>query len=112
MSLLTPVHKIPLILWLLGSAAAVVAGDYFAKKWSVDRGALLFWVSVGLYALASQLYLPTLLKEGLIVTSILWTVLSSVGFIILGITVFHETLSIWQWLGVGFGFVSLCFLAV
>lgn len=112
MSLLAPVHKIPLIFWLLGSAAAVVAGDYFAKKWSIDRTTSFFWLSVILYAIASQLYLPTLLKEGLVVTSILWTVISSVGFIFIGIYFFQEHLTVVQWVGVGFGFIAVCLLAI
>ena len=54
--------RVPIAIWLVLSASAVVAGDYFAKRWSPDRGNVLLGRSV-FYAIASQFYLPTLLRH-------------------------------------------------
>lgn len=105
-------QRVPVGVWLTASAIAVVAGDYAAKRWSLDRGGLLFWSAVVCYGLASQFYLPTLLRHGLITTSIVWVILSTAGFLILGTIVFHEHLRHHQWLGVIFGVVSILLLSI
>lgn len=103
--------RIPVWVWLAFGAASVVAGDYFAKRWSLDRGNALFWVAVFFYAVASQFYLPTLLRHGLIYTSIIWVVLSTIGFLLLGTLVFHEELGLRQWIGVTLGFLAILLLS-
>jgi len=103
--------RVPIAIWLVLSASAVVAGDYFAKRWSIDRGNIFFWLAIVFYALASQFYLPTLLKHGLIFTSIIWVILSTAGFILMGTVVFHEELGLRQWIGVTLGFFAILLLS-
>ena len=103
--------RLPIYLLLTFSAASVVLGDYFAKKWSIDQKTLYLALTFLGYIGGSFFYIPSLLKEGLVVTSIIWVVLSTVGFLFVGIVIFKESLTPLQILGVGFGMVSIFLLA-
>lgn len=100
---------VPLLLTL--AVTGVVAGDFFAKYWSVHRQPHLFLLALLGYLASGLFYTPTLLKKGLVVTSITWTVASLIGFLIIGIVIFGEHLSAWQVVGVAFGVMSLLILA-
>jgi len=104
-------NKIPVFVLLVLAAAATIAGDYVGKLWSLNLKPWTFWFAFTLYALTALFYFPTLLREGLIVTSILWTVLATVGFLAVGVLIFHEHLTLLQWFGVGLGVVSVIILS-
>ncbi len=104
--------KLPVWLLLGLSAAGVITGDYFAKYWSVNQRLLFVVLAVAGYAVSSLFYIPTLLREGLIITSVIWVVLSTIGFLFIGLVLFHETLTAIQWLGAGLGIASLLILSV
>lgn len=105
--LLSLLGKLPVFALLLLAAIATVAGDYFGKLWSVDLRHAYFWIGFVLYALAGLFYFPTLLRDGLITTSIVWTILATAGFLIIGLLIFKEQLTLLQWIGVGFGIVAI-----
>lgn len=105
--------KIPVLVLLGIGVAFVVAGDVFAKLWSFHPDkSLLFWITVVAYGLSSFFYIPTLLREGLVITSILWSLLGFVGFLVVGLIFFKEHLTLIQTIGVGLGIVSLVILSV
>lgn len=104
--------KLPILVLLLLSAASVVAGDYFAKRWSLDRGSMLYLLAVLGYFGSSFFYLPTLLRGGLVVTSIIWSVLSIAGFLLIGFFVFHEKVNALQIAGIVLGIVSVVLLSL
>lgn len=104
--------KFPIIILITLAALTTVAGDYFGKLRSVNLSPWAFWAGFILYAVTAFFYFPTLLREGLIVTAILWTVLSTVGFFLVGYYIFGEELSTLQWLGVGFGVVAIFLLNI
>lgn len=103
--------KVPIILLITIAALTTIGGDYLGKLWSVNLQPWAFWAGFALYALTTFFYFPTLLREGLIVTSILWTVLATVGFLIIGYFVFGENLSTTQWIGVGLGVLAVGILS-
>jgi multidrug transporter EmrE-like cation transporter len=104
--------KIPVFILIIFAAASVIVGDYFAKLWSIEQRPILWVVAVIGYFFSGFFYIPTLLREGLVVTSLLWSVLSIVGFLAIGLIVFKEMLTGAQVVGVVFGIVSLVILAV
>ncbi|MBI5421873.1 hypothetical protein HZA44_01960, partial [Candidatus Peregrinibacteria bacterium] len=57
-------------------------------------------------------YVPTLLREGLVITSIIWSLISLIGFMFAGLVIFKESLNLHQGIGVVFGLVSLVILAI
>ncbi len=111
MSLFTeilPKLSVPALIFL--SACGVILGDYSAKMWSIQPKAL--WLALAFlgYTMSAFFYIPSLLKEGLVVTSILWDLLSVVGFLVIGLVIFKESLSPWQTAGATLGVVALIML--
>jgi multidrug transporter EmrE-like cation transporter len=102
---------IPLGILLALSSASVIVGDAFAKSWSVhQRGWMLAFAFAG-YLGSALFYIPSLLKEGLIVTSVIWSLVSTIGFLVIGLLFFHETMSRWQAVAVVLGVLSLVVFA-
>lgn len=113
MSVITELmQKIPLALALLLSAVGTVGGDYLAKSWSLNLKTNYFILALVFYFAAGLFYAPTLLKEKLVITSVIWSVLSIIGFLFVGLVIFRETLTSIQILGVVLGVLSLIILAI
>ena len=99
--------------WLLVTLAAisVILGDVFAKYWSQNQRMLYYVLGLIFYLLSGFFYIPSLLKEGLVVTSTLWSLLGIIGFLVIGLVFFKEPLTLLQGIGVAFGAVSLIIFA-
>lgn len=104
--------RLPVYFLLVISAAAVTIGDYFAKKWSLDQKNIFIALAIFNYFLASCFYIPTLLKEGLVVTTVIWILLSTIGFLFVGVIIFKEPLSITHYIGVAIGIIAIFILAL
>jgi multidrug transporter EmrE-like cation transporter len=104
--------SLPMYLLIALSASGVILGDYAAKTWSIDRGALWLVLAFAGYFFSAFFYIPSLLKEGLVVTSLLWDLLSVVGFLFIGLVIFNEKLTTFQTVGAALGVVALIILSV
>jgi len=94
-------------LLLLLSGAFVIMGDFFAKLWSIERGSWLFILSMIGYTISSLLYIPVLLKGDLIITALIWSLINIIGFSIIGLYVFKESLNALQLIGVILGVIAM-----
>ena len=104
--------KLPFWFLVGASGIASTAGDYLAKYWSVHQKPAFFYSAILVYGLAGLFYAPVLLKHGLVITAVLWGLVSTVGFLIIGLVIFHETLTTLQTVGVLLGIISLLILAI
>ena len=112
LAMLSVFSRIPILLLVLVSAICVVLGDYFGKQWLITLKPLFYILSLITYLGSAYFYLPVLLREGLVVTSVIWSTLSIVGFLLVGIVIFHEVLSTMQIVGVLFGVIALIILSL
>jgi len=103
--------RFPIAVLLSLSIIGVISGDYFAKSWSVNRQPLFFILGMIGYLASGLFYTPTLLKKGLVITSVIWSVVSTIGFILIGVLIFKEELSPLQIAGVALGSVALVLFA-
>ena len=110
--MMTSLSKFPIWLLLGISASGVITGDYFAKLWSTNQRGFFVCLSIAGYVVSGLFYVPTLVRSGLVVTSVIWCVLSIIGFLFIGVYMFHESLTGLQWVGVSFGITSLIVLSV
>ena len=110
--IITALGKLPVILLIILSAASVTAGDFFAKYWSINTRSVFYVLAIMGYVGSSIFYIPTLLREGLIITSVLWSLLSIIGFLVVGILIFKETLTNLEIIGVMLGIASLVILSL
>ena len=97
---------IPLVLLILFEALA----DVLAKEWSLGRS--WFWVlSIGAYIIANSFWLFAL-KDGSGLTrgAMIFSVASAILAIIIGIVLYHESISQTELIGVGIGVISLIFM--
>jgi multidrug transporter EmrE-like cation transporter len=105
-------NSIPVLVLLFLSATSVIMGDYFAKSWSQNQSNLFLILSLLGYFLSGVFYIPTLLRDNLITTSIIWSLLGIIGFLFIGFIIFKETLSSLQLVGLFFGIISLLLLSL
>ncbi|MEK7638184.1 MAG: hypothetical protein AAB375_02040 [Patescibacteria group bacterium] len=103
---------IPLGILLTISSLGVILGDTFAKSWSLNQRALFLLLAFAGYFISSLFYIPTLLKEGLIITSVIWGVVSTMGFVAVGVLIFHEKISGIELVAVVLGICSLFVFAI
>jgi multidrug transporter EmrE-like cation transporter len=99
---------------ILMAAVSVIVGDYAAKAWSFSHGQREWYLLLAFagYFFSGFFYVPSLLREGLIITSVLWVLLSAVRFLVIGIVIFKETLSLTQTVGVILGIISVLLLTI
>lgn len=105
-------QKVPLLLLFTFSAVSVGAGDFLAKKWSLEPGWVTFAGALTCYLCSSFFYLQTLARKGLVVSSIIWSITSIIAFLFVGLVIFHESLTSLQVAGVILGAISLLILSV
>jgi multidrug transporter EmrE-like cation transporter len=104
-------QKIPVIILLIISATGVILGDFFAKYWSLHQRTIFYVIAIAGYLISSIFYIPTLLRQGLVVTSVIWSLLSIVGFLVIGLIIFKEPMTPLQMVGAGLGVLALVVLA-
>jgi multidrug transporter EmrE-like cation transporter len=102
--------RIPNLLLLILAATASILGDYSAKYWSLHQKPIFLILTFLAYFFSAFFYAPTLLKQGLIVTGILWTLFTTLGFVILGLLVFKEQLGVVQISGLMLGVLAVVLL--
>ncbi len=104
--------KLPVLVLIVFAASSVIIGDYAAKAWSENhKVAYLLCAFLG-YFFSGFFYIPTLLREGLIISSVIWGLLSTIGFVIIGWLIFKEALSFTQIIAIAFGIVSILILTI
>ncbi|MEI6057924.1 MAG: hypothetical protein WCQ60_03055 [bacterium] len=105
-------NKIPVLGLIVLAALSVITGDYAAKAWSVHHKSSYFLLALAGYFFSGFFYIPTLMRDGLIVTSVTWVLLSTIGFLVIGLLIFKETLSVAQAIAVVLGIVSVIILTI
>lgn len=110
--LITLAAKVPILLLLTMAAAVAIAGEYTAKRWSMQPNVGPFVLAICLYGMTGMLFMLCLPREKLIVAGLLYDILTNSSFLLLGFLVFHERLSRLQMLGAGFGILSLIIFVI
>lgn len=82
------------LIWLLISALCFAIGEFWSKKFALHPGwgyaACVFLA----YNLGTAAWLPALVQRNMLaVVGALWSVLSLLATVLIGVMVFHETLS-------------------
>jgi drug/metabolite transporter (DMT)-like permease len=102
---------IPVPVLIAVSVIFVTLGDYYGKKWSVTNETVYFVVAAGASLLSGVFYFPVLFKHDLVTSSIIWTVLSILAFVVIGVLVYKEVLTPVQLVGAVLGIISILILS-
>ena len=68
-------------------------------------------VAMILYGIQPLLFLKGIRYDGMVITNLVWNLISNVVITIIGVLVFGESLKGIRWIGIGMGIVSLALLA-
>jgi multidrug transporter EmrE-like cation transporter len=82
-------NRLPSIALILIAASCTISGDYFAKSWSVTHRQTFYLLALLGYMLSGFFYIPVLQKQGLVISSLLWSIVTIVGFLIIGFVFFQ-----------------------
>ena len=86
------------------SCIKMISQGTIPKIWGIP-------LSISLYALQPLIFLKAMKFEGMIVTNLVWNLMSNVIITLQGIFVFGESIKGLRWLGICMSIVSLCLLA-
>ncbi len=100
--------KVPAFVWLLISTLFCAFGEYLSKKWGMNPGWTFAFLVSGVYAIGAMFWLPALLhKNQLAVMGTIWALMTAILTVVIGLLVFHESLTIFQIVGIMLALVSL-----
>lgn len=84
------------------------AGEYFSKRFALTHSVWYVVLGVLGYAIGSLLWFPALmLRNELLVMDTIWKVLACAITVVLAMFVFHERLTVMQWIGVALVFIGV-----
>lgn len=81
------------------------------KLWSVNHKNSFFLLAIFGYLWSGFFYLPALLKKGLVISSVIWSVVYIIGFLVIGLLIFKEPLNVRQIIGIVFGVAAVLLLS-
>ncbi len=99
--------------WLIISALFFAAGEFLSKKFALEPK----WTSVAFVLIAYMLgilsWLPAILqKNQLSIVGVIWSVLSLLATVLIGVFIFSEKLSVLGVIGVVTAFISIVLLSI
>jgi multidrug transporter EmrE-like cation transporter len=100
--------------WLFPLALLVLfelIADMLAKSWSLQRKTILAIGALTAYCIGNSFWLFALKNgSGLARGATLFSVMTAVIAIVVGVAIFHESVNKAQWLGIVFGLVAIILL--
>ena len=100
------------IYYLIISALCFAAGEYFSKDWANTRTGVSMFMSFLSYMIGVAVWFPAIAqKNHLAIVGTIWSILSLLATITIGVIVFKERLSTMGWVGIAFALVSVALLS-
>jgi multidrug transporter EmrE-like cation transporter len=107
------IYAIPVIGWLIISAVFFAGGEFLSKKFALAPSFSYILLIVGAYLLGVLAWLPAILqKNQLSIVGVIWSVLSLLTTILIGVLIFNEHLSTTGVIGIIFAFLSIILLSI
>lgn len=103
----------PYIAWLVLSALFFAFGEYLSKKFALAPSFSYVALIVGIYALGTLAWLPAILqKNQLSIVGAIWSVMSLVATVVIGVLIFGEHLNATAIVGLLLGFAAIVLLSL
>ena len=105
--------SVPAIVWLIGSAIFFAIGEFLSKKFALAPSFVYVMVIIVVYSFGVLAWLPAILqKNQLSITGTIWSVLSLLTTVVIGILFFGERLNIIGIIGIIFAVVAVVLLSM
>ena len=101
------------IIWLVASAIFFAVGEFLSKKFALSPKFLYVILILIIYSLGVLAWLPAILqKNQLSIVGTMWSVLSLLTTILIGILIFGEKLSMVGFIGMIFAITAIVLLSI
>lgn len=101
------------LLPLIGLIAFELVADIFAKEYSLRRTLAFAAISLLCYVICNAFWLLSLRNgAGLARGAVLFSVASAILACVIGAGFYEETITTYQWIGIGIGLVAIGLLSV
>ena len=101
------------IIWLILSAVFFAIGEFLSKKFALNPNITLVIIILIVYSAGVLFWLPAILERNqLSIVGTMWSVLSLLTTILIGVLVFDEKLSLTGIIGIVFAFMAIIFLSL
>jgi multidrug transporter EmrE-like cation transporter len=99
--------------WLIISALFFAFGEFLSKKFALAPSWEYVVIIIIIYSLGTLAWLPAILqKKQLSIVGALWSVLSLLATVLIGIIIFHEKLNVLVITGIVFGAIAVALLSI
>ncbi len=100
-------------IWLIISALFFAFGEFLSKKFALDPSIKYVIFVLLAYIIGTLAWLPAILqKNQLSVVGTIWSVMSLLATVLIGVLLFQERLSIFGLAGVITAFISIILLSI
>lgn len=101
------------IVWLVISALFFAAGEFLSKKFALNPKASLVVLMLVIYSMGTLAWLPAIMQRNqLSIVGVMWSVLTVVATILIGVMIFNEKLGTVSIIGIIFGMISVALLSI
>ena len=104
---------IPSWLWIVISAIFFGIGEFVSKKFALNPGWSLFFLFLAVDIISAAAWIPAIFeKNQLSITGVIWSIVSLMATVAIGIFAFQEKLTLIQSIGLAAGLVSVILLSL
>ncbi len=101
------------MIWLIISALFFAFGEFLSKKFALAPSLSYIILIVAIYALGTLAWLPAILQRNqLSIVGSIWSVLSLVATVSIGVLIFGEKLNIVGIVGIIFAAIAIALLSI
>ncbi|OGI68505.1 hypothetical protein A2738_01315 [Candidatus Nomurabacteria bacterium RIFCSPHIGHO2_01_FULL_42_15] len=101
------------IVWLVVSAIFFAVGEFLSKKFALGPKVIYVLLILGAYCLGTLAWLPAILqKNSLTIVGTMWSVMTLVTTVLIGILIFREKLSAVGVIGVITAVIAVILLSI
>lgn len=112
-SLMDVLMAVPAMVWLLISALFFAFGEFLSKKFALAPSLSYVFAIVIIYSLGTLAWLPAILqKKQLSITGAIWSVLSLLATVLIGVIIFRERLNVLTVAGIILGAMAIALLSI
>ncbi len=103
---------IPSWIWIAISAIFFAFGEFLSKKFALSPGWTLFVLFLIVDIISAAAWIPAIFeKNQLSITGVIWSIVSLIATVAIGILIFNEKLTPTQSVGMALGFLAVILLS-
>ena len=101
------------IIWLVISALFFAVGEFLSKKFALNPKISFVILMLIAYSIGTLTWLPAILQRNqLSIVGVMWSVLTVVATILIGVLIFNEKLGSVSIIGIILGIISVALLSI